>query len=1129
MFDSAGVHVVATAFTSSSRRRPDVPDPTRRRIPAVARRAAQHGLVLAAVSVTVLLCATALAALAALAGSSVQAGAVRRLAADPNAQVNINAAYRAGGMAVADRDVRAAAERVFAGVPRRTYVGLLGTSPVSVTGIDGVIGPPRGPGGSGLHPVAVQDGGRFGQLVAGRWPAGTADAPAGAFTSLPDVPVATGSTAPVDTAVPDALAKRLGIRPGSSLRVQDAFSRPMTLRVTGVFRATGAVGFWPAMAGDLTEGETADQDLLVVSASALNGSAVLNGHLTAHWSVQPDLSRLDADSLAGLHDRLRAFSGSQSGVSVFGGRRPSLDDLTVASGLPGAIDDLTVPTVAARSSLYLPSVLLAVLALATLVLAARQLTERRRDELALQQARGAGTLRLLRGATAEWALTGVPAAVAAPFLAGLLHPGTRGADAWAAVGLTLLVHAAAVLLPVLPSARSRPARGARAAAAQRLGADLALLAVATLGYLELRRHHSLIADVGTGSASADPVLVLVPTLVAGAAALLLLRLLPLTSLLLDAFGRRSRGLVLALAGWQLSRRAARNAGPVVLMCLAVSVSAFATTALACLGGLASEQAAFTVGADVRIDPSADDGYPSAVLASAYRALPGVTSVTPVTRSTVNLPGGATEDLVGTIGGPAPRTPSPVVPGIRLPGRPTALLLDERLLSDGNRVAPSLELTVQDASGLVSVVSARLPTADGARHTVVVPLGVALSGGHPRAYPLTVTAVSVLPQPNVRPSRLDLDLMRIGARGTTDTADTSDTWVPQLPGGQAWSDGTDHAADSTEGACKGKLTDTYNPGTPGVCAIVPGGSAVLRTTVSTGIRPSQAISDAFGGLSDSDYATQPGSQVRLVAGPAGGPAPLPVRADTSTLRAARLHMGSTTTLDLGGGRITARIVGSVDSPPGLGRGQGHLIADQRQLATALTLAGADRQDPAFWWLNSTDSERTAIAAEAQPALGGVTTTARTAASLQADPFRAGLRRVLELVRYLAPGFAVIAFTVHAVVSTRQRRKEFALLRAIGVRATSLSALLGAEQVGLALFAVVPGALMGMALASAVLPLVTVDDSGEAPYPPLPQVIPWGTVALTAVATALAISVVVLGLARLLARVDLVRVLRAGEDR
>jgi hypothetical protein len=388
----------------------------------------------------------------------------------------------------------------------------------------------------------------------------------------------------------------------------------------------------------------------------------------------------------------------------------------------------------------------------------------------------------------------------------------------------------------------------------------------------------------------------------------------------------------------------------------------------------------------------------------------------------------------------------------------------------------------------------------------------------------VTAVNVLPQPNVRPARLDLELIRVGARGT------ADTWVAPLPGGQVWADGTDHAADSTAGACEGKPAGSYGPGTPGVCSIVPGGSEVLRTAISTGIRVSQATGDVFAGLADSDYDTRPGSQVRLVAGPAGEPAPLPVRADASTLRDGRLSVGSTTTLDLGsGGRVTAKIVGQVDSLPGLGRGQGHLIADQRQLATAMTLVGTDQEDPAFWWLSSTDSAGTAAAAEAQPALGRVTTTARTAASLQADPFRSGLRRVLELVRYLAPGFAVIAFTVHAVVSARQRRKEFALLRAIGVRSKSLSALLGAEQLSLALFAVVPGALMGMALASAVLPLVTVDDSGQAPYPPLPLVIPWGTVALTAVATALAISAVVLALARLLARVDLVRVLRAGEDR
>jgi hypothetical protein len=99
-------------------------------------------------------------------------------------------------------------------------------SPVSVTGVGDVAGPARVPGAGGLHPVAVQGGGRFGQLVAGRWPDGAADAPAAGFASLPDVRVATGSTAPVDAAVPDALARRLGVGPGAALRVEDAFGRP---------------------------------------------------------------------------------------------------------------------------------------------------------------------------------------------------------------------------------------------------------------------------------------------------------------------------------------------------------------------------------------------------------------------------------------------------------------------------------------------------------------------------------------------------------------------------------------------------------------------------------------------------------------------------------------------------------------------------------------------------------------------------------------------------------------------------------------------------------------------------------------------------------------------------------------
>ncbi|MFC1408061.1 ABC transporter permease [Streptacidiphilus sp. N1-12] len=1120
--------MVATAVAPPPHQRPPARNPRRHRLPTAVRRSAHHGLILAAVALTVLLSGAVLAALTALAGTSVNDGAAKRLAATPGAQVLVTANFQAPGMAAADRAVRAATGRVFGDVPQRTYLGLLDTSPVSVTRVGGATGGAVGPGGAALHPIAVQSAATFGRLVAGRWPAGVGDATADAFTTLPGVRVATGSTAPVDAAVPQPLAQRLGLKPGSTLQLQDAFSRTMTLRIAGVYQATGATGFWPGLAGDLSGASGTDQNLLVVSPAALNGSAVLNGQLIAHWSVQPDFSHLDASRLAGLHDRARAFSGSQTGLSVFQGKQPPLDGLTVVSGLPQAIDALAVPTVVARSALYLPTALLAALALTALVLTARQLTVHRRSELALQQARGAGTARLLRGAAAEWAVTGIPAAVAAPFLAGLFQPDALGPAAWAAVGLTLLVYGGSVLLPVLPPLRLRTARGARAAAAQRMGADLALLAVAGLGYLELRRHRSIVASNAGGGLSVDPVLVLVPVLAGGAAALLLLRLLPLTSRLLDLFGRRSRGLVLPLAGWQLSRRSARNAGPVVLMCLAVSVSALATTALACLDGLAADQAAFSVGADVRTDPTGSGSYPVPVLRSAYAALPGVTSVAPVTETTANVPGGATESVVGTIGGPAPATPDPAAFGAVLPGRPTALLLDETLRSDGSTAAPSLELTVQDASGLVSTVSTLLPAADGARHTVRVPLDLSFSGGHTRSYPLAVTAITVLPQPDVHPARLDLALHRIGsATGTATGAGASDvSWASALAANQSWADHTDDAASATAGACKGSLTGSYNYGTPGVCTLATGGADLLRTSISTGFRGTPADGGAFPGMDAVD--TQPNGHLDFVAVPSGKPAPLPVRADALALRDSHLSVGSTTTLDLGtGSGVPARIVGELDSLPGLGRGQGHLVADQRQLASIMTVTGAQQQDPAFWWLTSRDSAGTAAAVAGQPALGSAQTKAQVAAGLRSDPFRSGLRKVLELSRILAPCFAVVGFTVHAVISSRERRREFALLRAMGIRSRTLSTLLGAEQLSIALFAVVPGALMGTALAAAVLPLITVDDSGQAPYPPLRVVLPWARVGLTALVTAGAISVVVMALARLLARVDLVRVLRAGE--
>ncbi|MHA6763308.1 FtsX-like permease family protein [Streptacidiphilus sp. PAMC 29251] len=1122
------------------------------RLPLPVRRSAHHGLVLTAAALSVLLAGTVLSALAALAGFAVGAGSVGRLAAEPDAQVQVGATYSAAGMAVGDRDIRAAVDRAFGPVAQHTYLGLIGQTPLS---------PVAGAGAKALlHPAAVQGAAAHGVLLSGAWPAGAGDPSAEAFRQLPAVRAGSGGDrAPVDAAVPQRLALALHLRPGQVVTLKDSFAHRVEVRIAGVFRPTDTdPGFWAGAAGNATDAP----NLLVVAPAQLAGNGAFNQQIGALWNAVPDFSRLRADSLPGLGDRVAVLVGGDTGHSVFHGAEPALAQVSTASLLPGLLDQLAGTAAVARSALYLPTALLAVLALTTLVLTARQLAAHRQAELLLQQTRGAGSWRLLRAAGAEWAAIVPPTAAAAPFLArpllrglhlaGLVGgpvPGsTLGAAAWGAVLLTVLVHGLATLLPVLrtvtgrdPGARFR-ARGARAAAAQRFGADLALLAVALLGYLQLRHYHSTLTADGT----VDPVLVLVPVVAVGAASVLLLRLLPLVSHLLDGFGRRRTGLLLPLAGWQISRRANRQAGPVVLICLAVTVGALATTALACLSTLAEDQAQFTVGADVAVSPTPGVlGYPVQSLRDRLQALPGVTGVNQVTVTEASV--GQAGVPVGLVGidttATAPGRAAPPLPALRrdlagpgfaaavaalaqgrpsdgmpLPGRPARLDLDLALTASvaGGRVSPPLlNVTVMDADGQTDTVSGRIGRADGTRQT----LSLALPGSARSAYPLRVVGLSLLPVGQEPSVRMSLTVFRIGGDG----------WTGSLPAGTGWIDRT---ATPDPNLSQRQIT-ALDCGTArgpdqlagsAVCGLTGGtvaGAPLLQVVVASG-EPGR---------------TSQGGEVDLSAGPPGfvnRPAPVPVLAGDDFVADTGAAVGDQLQLLVGlddSGQdqsIDATIVGTVRAVPGVGRIGDRLLVDQRALAAYELPLGIKGGRPGGWWLSSSDPAATAAAVARDPELGAAVTTAQVAARQRADPFRGGMRAVLELCRLLAPAFAVIGFTVHAVITTRERRREFALLRAMGLRGRGPAALLWLEQIGVTLFAVLPGTLLGVGLAAVILPLVTLDDSGNPPFPALRIDVPWAWVALTALAAAGAICLVVMTLSRLLARVDLVRTLRAGED-
>jgi hypothetical protein len=1093
--------------------------------PAAVRSGTHHVVVLVAAALAILLSATVLASLAALADHSVQAAVQQRLKGDPDTTVEVMGHYRPQDLAAGDRAARGAIERVYGGVPQTTYAAL--RSPVSLSSEFSAIDS----GGAVLNGgsfvvVALPAPQRAAQLVAGSWPKDTGG--------------------PAQTALTRAAAARLGLSVGDEFFLQVTTAERAPMRLSGIYQPGTA---HPGVLNGLTSSFGTPDGIALVATGAFTADPGIAGDALAVWIGELDPGGLSLGGIGGLRDRVATFSNSDTGLSVFQGRPPTLKDAFATSSMADVLDSLAAPMAVARAGMYIPAALLAALATAALVLTARQLAEARAGQLALMGARGAGAARLLGASAAQWALVAVPAAVAAPFLAGPLlhalhgagllhgdlpHSGTTAAG-WTAALLAVVVHGLAVLVPTARQAVDRRGgsrlrlRGARAAAFQRAGTDVVLAAIAVLGWLELRQYRTPVAVGGISGTSVDPVLVLTPVVMTAAATLLSLRLLPLAAPLIDRAARRSAGFVLPLGGWQVGRRAARHTGPALLMTLALAVGALSVTALAILDHGAHDQAAFSTGGDLRITPpqvASGQVPPTGQRAAAYAALPGIAAVTPVTDvqmqrgsdaldlAAVNttaapdarrgggsslpairsdLAGGRPAALLGRLRAGVPDQ------GFPIPGRPTELRLEVGLSASGTGTedTPLLTVTVEDADGLTSDITVPAAVTGGPARPLAVPLGFTGRSQATRRYPLRITGLGLaFPQPHKRRTYR----LTIGS--------------PVVPDGAAWHDLT---------------TTAYNPDG---CADDGAGSDknTAPHLCSSKVRPGMLFSGVVRGPDpDPDAHTW---QIGLGPVPSRVVPPLPALADDTLHATGEFETGSVVTV-VGNRntRIRIKVIGRISAVPGFDRSRGRLLVDSRALTAALVAAGGDPPPPDDFWLLSVrhgDTGPAAAALRHDPSLGTATTLAQTQKAIADDPLQRGTRSALLLCLILAPAFAVVGFTLHTAMSARSRRGEFALLRAIGVRRRQLAALLWTEQLGLALLAVVVGTALGTALAVVIMPLVSVDDQGQPVFPHLVAHVPWARVALVAVGTAALIVAVVTALARAFARVDLVRVLRAGDE-
>ncbi|WP_223833017.1 ABC transporter permease [Streptomyces venezuelae] len=1078
----------------------------RRRLPAAVRGSRRHGLVFGAAGLAVLLAATVLAALAALSEKAVEGGVQRRLAADREAVVEVAGPHRARGAGKLNADVRAALDRTYGDVPHHTWSALRAPAARNdELAVTTAAGRPRED--ATLSVVAVQGTERHASPVTGRWPR-------------------TGG-GPVEVALTESAAAELAVRPGDGITVRGADERPVPMRVVGVYAAEGrAPAVWASLSSTFGTPDT----IAVVPREAFARTEGLARDARALWLGVPRADGLRLGDIEPLRERAERFAGSDA---VGGG------DLTLSAGLRRALDRLSTPIAVARAGLYVPATLLAALAVAALVLTARQLAEHRRPELALLAARGAGTRRLVLSTAGQWACVAVPAGLAAPFLAGpLLHvleeagliEGDMPATAvtgpgWAAAVAALVVHGLGVLVPTARVVRDRRAvarlrlRVARFAGAQRFGADLALAAVAVLGWLQLRQYRSPV----TGGNGVDPVLVLAPVAMTVAAALLVLRFLPLLARVVDPLARRGRGLVLPLGGWQIGRRAARHAGPALVVTLALAVAALSSTALAVLDRGDRDQAAFQVGADLRVEPG--DGVPPGERRAAYEALPGAASVTPV----VTTEGYVEQDAVAVTGintgrGPVPslrgdlverpvrELVAPLGRGIPEHGLPvgraatdrgplTELPLRVHLSADGGGTVVPVRLTVffEDGDGLTR--SSSVTIKEGGARTLLLKVGVRGAG------------VRIL----------QIDLSMVGERVRRTYRLTVDR-VPGLTRPARWRDLRTDPPDRRAAGCPGAAREEPGRGRK------PPSSGAAPGPVLCSDRPGAGkLIDAVLRGPDGDL-KYPTWSVRLGTDRSKGRPAAPALADDALLASGTVRVGDTVTVrGSTGGSARVKIVGRVAAVPGLPRDRPRLLADSRAMAAQWALGGALPGAESAWWVGvrGRDAGAALAAVRDDPRLGHAVDVPFVQEELAADPLRRGARGALVLCLVLAPAFAVIAFTLHTVVSARSREREFGLLRALGVRRGQLAVYLWTEQLALAAVATLLGTALGTALALLIVPVVTVDAEGDPVFPDLLASVPWVRVTVTAGLTAAVICGVVTVAARVLGRVDLARVLRAGE--
>ena len=378
-------------------------------------------------------------------------------------------------------------------------------------------------------------------------------------------------------------------------------------------------------------------------------------------------------------------------------------------------------------------------ALAALVLALTALlgAQRRDREVRLLRARGASRGQVLALVGVATSVLAVPLAALAALAVTAVVPGETPTAAWVEVALVLVVPPLVAVAATARRVRAVDEVGGASTqlvrSARRIVLEVAVVILAVLAVTTVRSRGAVIA-----SGRVDWYVAVTPVLVALAAAVVALRVLPWPVGRLARIAERGRGLV----GFVGLTRAARTGAAAAVPLAALVVGAALVTLMATLTASVSEQrqlaALRAVGADARVDAERID----APVVAALSARPGVQAAVPAhvdAGATLRAGGSVTSVVLVAVD---PGRYAELLRGTPLAFHPSGLTADGRLplLLSGGPASGDLQLGLRGldtpARRVGTVPALERAVAGQGRVVALVPLD-ALVAALPATQPNTV--------------------------------------------------------------------------------------------------------------------------------------------------------------------------------------------------------------------------------------------------------------------------------------------------------------------------------------------------------------------------------------------------------